>query len=141
MTVHAKPLPRVTALTRPFWDGCSVGVLRLQRCLSCRKAVFYPRVCCPHCGHGGLEWFDASGSGAVITWTVVHRPGHDSFMADVPYVFAAVALAEGPTMYGRLHEPHDASGLIGRRVQVVFDALTHDIALPAFRLSSEHQAR
>jgi uncharacterized OB-fold protein len=135
MTGHPRPLPRETPLNRPFWDGCRAGILRLQRCLACKQAVFYPRVCCPHCGNGALEWFDASGRGTLASWTVIHRPGHEAFMADVPYIFAAVTLAQGPILYGRLHLPPEQSPLIGAPVQTVFDAATDHVMLPAFRIA------
>jgi uncharacterized OB-fold protein len=135
MIAHARPLPRETALNLPFWDGCRAGVLRLQRCLSCQQPVFYPRVCCPHCGHGELAWFDASGQGVIASWTVIHRPGHESFMADVPYIFAAVTLAEGPVMYGRLHLAADETPGIGLAVTAVFDRVAGGIVLPAFQTS------
>ena len=77
------PMPRPTATNRPFFEGCNAGVLRIQRCTAegCRRPIFYPRVCCPHCGHGTLDWADCSGSGRVISFTVVHRPGHDAVAA------------------------------------------------------------
>jgi len=62
-----KPQPRVTALNRPFWDGCSEGRLLIQHCPACAKSIFYPRVCCPFCQHGELDWVQASGNGKVIT--------------------------------------------------------------------------
>lgn len=135
MIAHPRPLPRETPLNRPFWDGCRAGILRLQRCLGCRQAVFYPRVCCPHCGHGELEWFDASGHGVLASWTVIHRPGHDSFMADVPYPFAAITLAEGPVIYGRLHLQPTDTPAIGLPVTAVFDAVAGGFTLPAFRIT------
>ena len=33
------PLPRPTALSRPFWEGCREGELRVQRCLACGGTV------------------------------------------------------------------------------------------------------
>jgi uncharacterized OB-fold protein len=121
--VAATPVPRVSVVNRPFFEGCNAGALRIQRCAEpgCRRHIFYPRVCCPHCGGGEVEWVDASGRGSVISFTVVHRPGHSAFLAEAPYVFAAVRLAEGPTIYGRLDVSPDATrGLIGRPVRAVF---------------------
>ena len=50
---------------------------------------------------------------------MVHRPHHEGFGPEAPYVFAAVELAEGPLMYSRLagRPPED---LIGRSVRSVF---------------------
>ena len=49
MTTAARPLPRITPLTRPFWEGCRAGELRLQRCTSCGDYRFFPAEGCPRC--------------------------------------------------------------------------------------------
>jgi uncharacterized OB-fold protein len=129
------PQPRITEVNRPFWDGCRAGKLMLQRCAepSCGRFVFYPRVCCPYCGGGALEWKQVSGAGRLQSWTVVHRPGHESFMAEVPYVFAAVILAEGPLIFGRLLVPPEAPSLaIDVDVHIVFPEAASGVVLPAF---------
>lgn len=131
----AGPQPRVTEVSRPFWDGCRAGKLMLQRCrdLACAHFVFYPRVCCPYCGGDTLEWQPASGVGRLQSWTVVHRPGHAAFLAEVPYVFAAVTLAEGPLMFGRMPVPPDSPSLvIGAELRVVFPAAASGPVLPVF---------
>jgi uncharacterized OB-fold protein len=116
-----KPQPRVTALSRPFWDGCNANTLVIQRCRSCTRAVFYPRVCCPFCKGPDLDWFEASGTGSVITHTTVRRTHHDGFNAEAPYVFAAIELAEGPLFYATLiGAPIDGPSLIGRAVKARF---------------------
>jgi hypothetical protein len=133
--MHQAPQPRITEVNRPFWDGCRTGKLVLQRCsdAACRRFIFYPRVCCPYCGGGALDWQPTSGAGRLQSWTVVHRPGHAAFMVDVPYVFAAIILAEGPLIYGRLLLPPDVPELaIGLDLHVVFVATTDGVVLPAF---------
>jgi len=61
--MNAKPSPHPTPINEPFLRGCNRNELWLQRCAqpACRKFVFYPRVCCPHCGAGGLTWERATG--------------------------------------------------------------------------------
>src|SRR6478609_628847 len=118
-----KPQPRVTALTRPYWDGANDGRLMIQRCLSpaCGKAVFYPRVRCPYCHGAELTWSRASGRGSIITHTTVRRAHHDGFAASVPYVFAAVEIKEGQCIYARvLGAPTEGVSLVGRAVVVDF---------------------
>jgi uncharacterized OB-fold protein len=129
------PQPRITEIDRPFWDGCRAGRLMLQRCgdAACGRFVFYPRVCCPYCGGGALDWRQAAGTGRLQSWTVVHRPGHAAFMAAAPYVFAAVTLTEGPLIYGRLLVPPDSGALaIGAALRVVFPKVAAGAVLPAF---------
>lgn len=131
----SKPMPRMTAFSRPFWQGCNEGRLMLQRCTAsdCGKLVFYPRVCCPHCGGGDLKWEEVSGQGNVTTFTIVQRPHHESFYAEAPFVFASVTLSEGPMLYTRVAcDPAATEGLIGTPVRVVFRDLTDNQKVPFF---------
>ena len=140
----AKPQPRVNALTQPFWEGAAQGRLRIQRCThdGCGKAVFYPRVCCPHCKQPDLAWFDASGRGRVISHTTVHRTHHDGFNAEAPYVFAAVELDEGPCIYAQLPgAPTDGRSLVGAAVTVGFVPHGPGLSMPVFRLVDQEASR
>jgi uncharacterized OB-fold protein len=139
----AKPQPRVTALSRPFWDGANAGRLMLQRCLApeCGKACFYPRVCCPHCQAPELEWFEAKGTGRVISHTTVHRTHHDGFNVDAPYVFAAIAVDEGPCLYAQMPDaPSDGRSLVGATVVVGFVDHGPGRRMAVFRLSAPADA-
>jgi uncharacterized OB-fold protein len=131
-----KPQPRVNELTRPYWDGANNGKLMIQRCADCGRGVFYPRVCCPFCKGSQLDWIEASGRGRVITHTTVRRTHHDGFNSDAPYVFAAVALAEGPCMYAQLPDAPLEGSLVGREVAVEFAEHGPGRRMPIFRLTA-----
>ena len=138
MTDAQKPLPRVNAINRPFFDACNQGVLVLQRCQApgCGRHVYFPRICCPHCGGGALAWEPVSGRGTIRTHTLVRRPQHPSFFPEAPYHVLAVALEEGPLMYSRLADAvAENADLIGRAVEVVFADLSPGQKLPWFRLA------
>jgi uncharacterized protein len=96
-----KPEPVPTPETQPFWDGCAAGELRLQRCLDCAEAYFYPRPVCPACGSTAVEWFTASGEATLYSYVISYRPAR-GFEDDVPYAIAVVQLAEGPRMMTNL---------------------------------------
>lgn len=135
MDNNAKPLPRINAINRPFFEACNQERLMLQRCkaATCGKHIYFPRICCPYCRGGDLEWVQASGVGAIVSYTIIHRPNHASFFAEAPYYFIAVRLREGPLMYSRLAERPDAAGtLIGAEVRVTFVAQTETQKLPYF---------
>ncbi|HVL57744.1 MAG TPA: OB-fold domain-containing protein [Burkholderiaceae bacterium] len=138
MAEAKKPPPRINPTNRPFFEGCNEQRLMLQQCeaADCRRHVYFPRVCCPYCGSGDLEWRQASGSGTIVTYTIVHRPNHPSFFPEAPYYFIAVRLAEGPLMYSRLVEkPQSDLDLLGRQVSVTFVPHSDDQMLPYFRLT------
>lgn len=133
-----KPAPRIDATNAPFWRACNDERVLLQRCTNpvCARFVYYPRVCCPHCRSGALEWTEIAGHGRIVTYTVVHRVHHEGFANEAPYLFAAVELDEGPLIYARLDaaEPAGAS-LIGRRVEPIFLRHSPDQKLLGFRLT------
>lgn len=130
-----KPLPRIDAVNAPFFAACNEETVLIQRCAApeCRRYVFYPRVCCPVCHCGELDWVEVSGRGRIKTFTVVHRPHHDGFMAEAPYVFAAVEIEEGPLVYGRIEGDPSLPPAIGDAVQPVFVQHTPEQKLLAFR--------
>ena len=87
-----KPLPKITPLTRPFWEGCRRGELRLQRCAGCGAFRFFPTESCHHCGSVQYTWEATTRRGTLYSWLVVRRPVDDSWAADVPFAIAVVAL-------------------------------------------------
>ena len=92
------PGPTVITLTLPFWQAAEAGKLLIQRCEDCREAIFYPRPICPSCWSPRLKWEEASGRGALRSYSVVHKPGHSGWLPAAPYVVGLVQLTEGPTM-------------------------------------------
>jgi uncharacterized protein len=96
------PGPTITPVTKPFWDAIQRHEFVLQRCIDCKRWIFYPRTLCPHCWSDRLEWEPASGKGRLKTWCVVHRPGHPAWEAVTPFVLGLVELEEGPTMLSHL---------------------------------------
>jgi len=134
MPDYTGPLPVPTPETRPFWEAARRHELQLQRCGACGRYVFYPRAACPHCLAPELEWRRVSGRGRLHTFTVVSR-GQRGFPLPAPYVLAIVELEEGPRLMTNLVgvEPDPEKLRIGMPVEVVFEDVTEEIALPRFR--------
>lgn len=128
-----KPLPVVTEVNRPFWDGCREGKLLLQLCEQCHKYQFYPRLYCMHCGTTKLEWVEASGRGRIYSYTVIHRNKTPEFVQDVPYNVVIVELEEGPRMMANVVESDAAQLRVDLPVTVVFDRVNDEISLPRFK--------
>ncbi len=127
------PLPRPTPLSRPHWEGCREGVLRVQRCDACGSHVFIPRPVCTTCLSEDLTWVESAGRGAVYSYTVVHRPQRPEF--SVPYTVAIIELDEGWHMLTNLVDV-DGEPAIGMRVEVDFRRMSDEITLPFFRPAS-----
>jgi hypothetical protein len=136
--VSERPLPRPTALSRPHWDGCRQGVLRVQRCRDCGAHVFIPQPLCTACSGDGLAWVESAGHGTVYSYTVVERAPHPAFAT--PYLVAIVELAEGFRMLANL-ECEPAQARVGMEVRVAFRACSSEISLPYFVPSDAHMKR
>jgi len=132
ITRYAKPLPEPSEVSAPFWEGLNAGELRLQRCATCSRYVFYPRSVCPHCLSDRLEWQTASGRGRLYSYTIVRRAMNPAFAADVPYVFAIVELKEGPRVTTNLINCAPEYARVDMPVKAAYDSVTSEIALLKF---------
>jgi len=91
-------------------DGVSLGVeaqyrkalddgrFLIQRCSGCDRAVFYPRMICPHCGADQLSFAAPDGRGTVYSTTVVRRKPE----AGGDYNVALIDLQEGVRLMSRV---------------------------------------
>jgi len=133
--VAKKPLPEITPVNQPFWDGAKAGKLMMQKCQSCGKVQFFPRVACVDC-FGEMDWFEAKGTGKIHTFTLVRVPRNPAFKEEVPIYYINVILDEGVIIESRLVGDSKEKVKMGDRVKVVFQA-THDptIKLPCFELA------
>ena len=130
---YDKPLPHITPLARPFWDGTRAHELRLQRCRVCASYQFPPQVLCRSCLAEDPEWTATSGKATVYSFVVQHRPATPAFTDDLPYVVAVVELAEGPLLLTNIIgcAPEDITA--GMPVEVEFLDATDEITLYPFR--------
>jgi uncharacterized OB-fold protein len=102
------PLPTVTPLTAPYWEGLTEGELRFQRCGTCGNAWLPAREECPRCLSGSVSWEASRGRGRVISWVVYHSAVHPAFTDRVPYNVAIVELDEGPRLITNINAPEEA---------------------------------
>ncbi len=132
-----KPAPVPTPETRPYWDGCAAGELRLQRCVDCGEPYFYPRDICPACGSANVEWFAASGRATLYSYVINHRPA-PGFEDEAPYAIAVVQLAEGPRMMTSIRgvPATPEALLLDMPLRVAFEQLG-DVWLPVFTPEEE----
>ena len=129
-TEYAKPLPKPSPMSEPFWEAARRHELWLQRCTDCGQFVFYPRPQCPNCWSAKLEWKPASGRGKIYSYTVVRRPTHRAFTE--PYVLAIVELEEGVRMTTNIVAAPEQVR-VGMGVNVLFDDVTPDRTLVKFK--------
>jgi uncharacterized OB-fold protein len=133
---YAKPLPAIEPLTAPFWEGCRVGELRLQRCASCGAFRHPPRPMCGACRSTDVVWVASAGRGRIWSWTIVHPPVLPAFQTDVPYNVIVVELDEGVRLVSNLVDAGGDDIQAGAPVEVTFFPATDTVTLPRFRLVS-----
>jgi uncharacterized OB-fold protein len=136
MPPRGKAVPVPTPETQPYWDGAAAGQLRIQRCVDCGEAYFYPRPICPSCGSFHVEWFTASGDATLYSYVINHRPA-PGFEEEAPYAIAVVQLAEGPRMMTSLvGVPATPEALVlDMPLRVTFEQ-RGDVSLPVFTPAS-----
>ena len=122
--------------TEPFWAGCKARELRYQTCRSCDGVVFTPRLHCPACLSGDLEWKVSKGEGTVYTFSVVRQNRVPAFIELGAYSIAYVDLDEGFRMLSTVVGVDDPTKdiRIGQRVRVAFeDQAEGEYPIPVFR--------
>jgi uncharacterized OB-fold protein len=110
------------------------GVLSLQFCPACDRWTWFPRVACPACFSGALEWRDASGEGRLLSVAVVQRTHHTDYEEHVPIVLVLILLDEGCEMVSTIVGENRLEAKIGARVRVASEGRWS--TLPQFELAA-----
>lgn len=128
-----RPLPAMEGLTKQFYEWCSRGELRFQRCSQCSTFRHLPRELCAACGSFDWEWARSGGKGTLFTYTIVARALHPAFAHAVPYAAAVLELEEGVRILGNVVDCPPDELRIGMPLRVDFEKQTDSITLPVFR--------
>lgn len=105
--------PETAGADQHYRQALAEGHFLIQRCAACQRAVFYPRMICPHCGGDALSWERPSGRGAVYSTTVVRRNAE----AGGDYNVSLIDLEEGVRMMSRVDGVAPDAVRIGMAVQ------------------------
>lgn len=119
--MSAKPVPRITELNRPYWEGAAAGELRVQRCRKCAVRFLYPRKWCPVCWTLDPMWEAVSGHGEIIACTIVTQAPFESYATDGPYAIAIIKLDEGPQLMTNIVGCPVEQVRVGMKVRVTFE--------------------
>ncbi|CAM3920640.1 DNA-binding protein [Bordetella tumulicola] len=98
MTSVENDTPQASGPDLHYQQALAQGKFLIQRCDACARAVFYPRMVCPHCGAPDLRWETPSGRGTVYSTTIVRRKAE----AGGDYNVALIDLDEGVRMMSRV---------------------------------------
>jgi uncharacterized OB-fold protein len=129
-----RPLPEPDDdLVAEFWAHCAKEELRFQRCTACGTWRHLPRLRCASCGSPAFTWERSSGRGRVYSWTITHQAAIRAFAGRVPYAVLVVELDEGVRMVAGLVDATPDVLRLDLPVEVVFERITPEAALPQFR--------
>ncbi len=124
-------------LTEPFWEAARNDKLVMQRCSKCGTYRMPPSPLCWKCQSFGIEWSDLPGTGTIFSYTVTRHPFHPDLAPIVPYVSAIVEVdgtqGEGARLLVNVIDCEPEEVKIGTRVEVVFDHVTDEMAIPRCR--------
>ena len=133
----AKPLPKPTQWSQPFWDAAREHRLLLRRCNTCGAYQHPPYPYCEVCYHEDFSWVDAAGRASLFAYTINRSAVPLPFMADLPYVTAIVELTEGVRMISNIVQcDHDAL-INGMELEVVFNDVSDEWTLPQWKPLSQ----
>lgn len=127
---YSGPLPAVTNLNRPHWDGLRNHRLVAPRCDRCAQVWLPPGPWCPSCWSRAFSWVELSGQGTITSWVRFHQQYFAPGTFEVPYAVAEVSLAEGPRLYGQLTDAADP--VVGAAVQAAYQDVSPDLTLIRF---------
>lgn len=130
-----KFIPRASAYTQAFWDGCRENTLRYQNCRQCGTVQLIPRTVCTNCHAPDLQWNDSAGIGTILSYTTVYRAPTPAFKADVPYVIALIDMDEGFRLMTNVRQRGDTAVSIGQRVTIGFEP-RGDVTMPIAELKT-----
>jgi uncharacterized OB-fold protein len=137
-TTYKRPLPRRrNSMAAEFYDFCKKHELRFQRCTDCGTWRHVPRDMCAKCGSFNWEWARSSGKGKVFSWTTAVQPMLPQFADLVPYSPVVIEMNEGVRLVSWLTDISPDDLRLDLPVEVVFDDVTPEVALPKFKRSSQ----
>ncbi|GAA5629203.1 hypothetical protein Brsp05_04502 [Brucella sp. NBRC 12953] len=139
--VYAYPVPTEDDDNAAFLTAWRErGEVLLQRAAVGGKPFFYPRPICPYTGSASLVSITASGKGRILSYSLVLRPNHPAFNAEVPIILAEVELEEGATLLARILCANPDLIRTGLVVETLPRAEAARYPLPTFRLKDPANA-
>lgn len=133
-TSRRRPRPAITHDNQFFWKGVEEGRLLIQQC-RCGRLRHPPGPMCPACHSLDWDTIEASGSGRVYSYVVVHHPPVPPF--EYPHVIVLVELAEGTRIVSNLRGVDADAVEIGMPVRAEFVELEEGRTFLQFRPASE----
>jgi uncharacterized OB-fold protein len=102
-----------------FYKFLNQQKLMAGKCLKCGKIHLPPRPMCDNCFSQDFEWFQISGKGKLVTYTVIHV-APQQFQALTPYAVGIVELENGLKIPGMIQSTTQENLKIGMKLNLDF---------------------
>jgi len=116
----------------PFWQACKEGRFLLHRCETCGRS-YWPATRCLEHGNQAMRWVEASGTGTLYTYTVMHKAYTRDTVGKVPFVVAVVQLDEGPFFHTNVVGCAPDAVAVGQRLKAEMSQHASGLTIPVFR--------
>jgi 3-oxo-4,17-pregnadiene-20-carboxyl-CoA hydratase alpha subunit len=133
-TSPPRPSPATTLDNQWWFDGLDDGRLLVQRCAECGATRFPTGPMCARCGSLLWESVDATMTGAIHSFVIVHQPQVPSF--DYPLPIVLVDLDDGLRMVMNTVDTAIEALTIGARVTVEVRDAGPAMKLPFARIDT-----
>jgi uncharacterized protein len=124
-------------MTEPFWEAARQDKLVAPQCTNCGTFRLPPSAYCFNCQTRGVRWVELSGTGTIVSFTVVRHPLHPDLAPACPYVSGVVDLdgtqGAGARMLVNIIDCDVDAVRIDDRVEIVWDHVNDDMVTPRFR--------
>ena len=139
----SKPVPIPDEASRPFFAAARRGVLLLRRCHALRHLHVADRRH-RHAAAAPLRALllrrtrvgAGRGRGTLYSFALMHQVYDPASRTEVPYNLAVVELDEGVRMTTNVVGCANAELYIGMPLEVTFEHVSEEVAIPKFRRSS-----
>ena len=129
---YTKPLPLVTDLNRPHWEGARRREFLVQQCTACEHRWFPPLPNCNRCLSTDYRWTPVKGTGKVYSFIVYHQAWLEGFKQELPYNVALIELDEGLRIVNNVGGVGSDELRIGMPVRVAYDEVSPEVVIPRF---------
>ncbi len=130
------PVPDETSAA--FWAAAADHVLTVARCSACNAATMPPDLVCPTCftTEPNFRFSPVAPRATICSWTITRQALLPGF--EVPFVLVDAQLVDAPEvrLIGRLLDGVEAPLELAAALDVVFEDLSDELSIPAFKLSA-----
>jgi uncharacterized OB-fold protein len=133
MSDYDKPLPHIESWGEKFWRIASEEhELSVASCDDCDETFMYPKKFCENCGSDAITMERRSGPFSLYSWSHIENVPHPDFEDVVPYTMGVIEIEDSVRILAQVEtdDPYELECDID--VDVYFDEVTDDIAIPKF---------